>query len=354
MCTVREVLRRLGAAAAVGALLAPASASAATAATPAADDIPILGQAFTLGTVEAGPPAVVTVHGVRRVEGATILYWSLGVPADSPMKNAMSFLGASTSSFWQGNVGPANGDAALTDLVGGRIFRPLVPTEKFKACACSGDNALLRLKPGQASVMWVAMTPLPDDVSTVDVTVSEQQIQNIPVEDGLMLPVAADQDFVVLGMGWPQVDTDLVATSVPQDPEYYPLVARVSDLERTVTTSKGEVALASDVLFAKDSATLTTKGIATVTAAAKQIKDSAAGTALTVTGHADSDSDDAYNLALSKRRAKAVATALTKALGSGYTITAVGKGESEPIASNATDAGKAKNRRVSVTYTEGK
>ena len=354
MSTVRAALRRLGAATAAGALLAAASPSpSAAAATATADDVPILGQAFTMGTEKAGPPAVVTVHGVRRIEGATILYWSLGVPADSTVGNAMSFLGPSTSSFYQGNVGPTMGDAALTDVAGARVFRPLATTEKFAPCVCSGVSSLVKLKPGQAAVMWTAVAPLPDDVTTVDVTVAEQLVPDIPVEEGLLLPVAADQDPVIVGMGWPQVDMALVASATPQDPAFYPLVGRVSDLERTVTTSRGEVSLASDVLFAKNSATLSGRGASTVAAAATQIKDSDAGTALTVTGHADSDASDAYNLALSERRAKAVAAALTKALGSGYTITAVGKGETEPIASNATSAGKAKNRRVSITYTEG-
>ena len=103
-----------GTATAVGALLATASASGAAAA-PSADDIPILGQAFTLGVVKAGPPAVVTVHGVRRIEGATILYWSLGVPTDSPASHGSSFLGPVSTAFYNQPIGPATGDAALTD-----------------------------------------------------------------------------------------------------------------------------------------------------------------------------------------------------------------------------------------------
>jgi hypothetical protein len=83
--TIRSSLRSIGAATAMGAVLLvgmPAGSSAAG--TSAADEVPILGQAFTMGTVQSGPPAVVTVHGVRRVEGATILYWSLGVPVRQP------------------------------------------------------------------------------------------------------------------------------------------------------------------------------------------------------------------------------------------------------------------------------
>lgn len=96
------------------------------------------------------------------------------------------------------------------------------------------------------------------------------------------------------------------------------------------------MSLAADVLFAKDSATLTVEGTKTVADAAAQLKATETGKALTVTGHADSDCSDSYNQELSQRRATAVATALTEILGGGYTFTAVGKVETEPIASNAT------------------
>lgn len=70
---------------------------------------------------------------------------------------------------------------------------------------------------------------------------------------------------------------------------------------------------------------------------------------LTVTGHTDNQGSDAYNLDLSKRRADAVAASLT----ADYGITAdrlktQGKGASQPVADNATEAGRAKNRRVEL------
>lgn len=354
MSTVRSTLRTIGAATAAGALLAAASpsASSASAASSAADDIPILGQAMTQGIVESGPPAVITVHGVRRVEGATIVYWSLGIPQDTAATFSSSYLGPSTVSFGAQPTGSLQGDVALTDGLGGRTFRPLQPGDRFDPCVCGPSTTMTDISRGQAQVIWSAVAPLPADVTSVDVTVAEQLIPDIPVEEGPLLPLAAVQeDPIILGMGWPEIDAELVAEAVT--PEVYTLTKRVSNLEQSVTTSEGEVSLASDVLFAKDSATLTAKGTRTVADAAAQIKATNGGKALTVTGHADSDASDAYNLALSQKRAKAVATALSKALGGGYTITTVGKGESEPIASNKTDAGKAKNRRVSITYAGG-
>ena len=66
-----------------------------------------------------------------------------------------------------------------------------------------------------------------------------------------------------------------------------------------------------------------------------------------IVGHTDSDGNDVNNLSLSKRRAEAVKAALAKDFGIDVSrIQTDGKGASEPIASNATEEGKANNRRV--------
>src|ERR1700741_800198 len=65
-----------------------------------------------------------------------------------------------------------------------------------------------------------------------------------------------------------------------------------------------------------------------------------------IVGHTDSVGTDAYNLDLSQRRAQA-ASAYLQSLGvPASRLHAVGKGESEPIQPNDTDAGRAQNRRV--------
>ncbi|MCR8914534.1 autotransporter outer membrane beta-barrel domain-containing protein [Marinobacter panjinensis] len=70
-------------------------------------------------------------------------------------------------------------------------------------------------------------------------------------------------------------------------------------------------------------------------------------TTVEIAGHSDSMGEADYNRFLSQRRAEAVATRLTDALGiSADRVEAVGYGEVEPIASNDTAAGRAENRRV--------
>ena len=67
-----------------------------------------------------------------------------------------------------------------------------------------------------------------------------------------------------------------------------------------------------------------------------------------VAGHTDSRGSDEYNIKLSQRRAEAVRDYLIdKGIASGR-LSARGYGESQPIASNATDEGRFQNRRVEL------
>jgi outer membrane protein OmpA-like peptidoglycan-associated protein len=70
-----------------------------------------------------------------------------------------------------------------------------------------------------------------------------------------------------------------------------------------------------------------------------------------VEGHTDSTGSADTNLKLSAARSKAV---VDKLVGMGIVagrLTSVGKGQSSPIADNATDEGRAKNRRVEFVKT---
>jgi outer membrane protein OmpA-like peptidoglycan-associated protein len=78
------------------------------------------------------------------------------------------------------------------------------------------------------------------------------------------------------------------------------------------------------------------------------------GMSVAVIGHADAIGSDNYNLQLSERRARSVGDALTD-FGIGYRrIDTRGMGEWEPVASNASDWGRAQNRRVEIRVRSSK
>ncbi len=73
---------------------------------------------------------------------------------------------------------------------------------------------------------------------------------------------------------------------------------------------------------------------------------------LQVVGHTDSDGDAKANKALSKRRATTVMKYLIKNGIEKDRLSALGEGEDVPIASNETEEGKEKNRRVEFVIVE--
>ena len=104
------------------------------------------------------------------------------------------------------------------------------------------------------------------------------------------------------------------------------------------------VAEMGDILFAYDSFELTPEAVDIIDNLASVIID--IPTKVEVIGHTDDHGTDEYNMNLSKLRAMSVGNRLRE---NGITdIHESGKGKSEPIASNKTDAGRQKNRRVEI------
>jgi outer membrane protein OmpA-like peptidoglycan-associated protein len=69
---------------------------------------------------------------------------------------------------------------------------------------------------------------------------------------------------------------------------------------------------------------------------------------LLIVGHTDAVGSDDYNLSLSERRARSTASYLGSQGVSSARLQTVGRGETEPVAPNDSDAGMQKNRRVEV------
>jgi len=72
------------------------------------------------------------------------------------------------------------------------------------------------------------------------------------------------------------------------------------------------------------------------------------GDKLQVGGHTDNIGSPSYNQALSERRAVAVVHALADSGITRERLSAVGYGETVPVAGNETEAGRALNRRIEI------
>jgi len=101
------------------------------------------------------------------------------------------------------------------------------------------------------------------------------------------------------------------------------------------------------VNFAFDKSDIDGASAVVLDAAADQLNE-CRNVAVRVEGNTDSVGTDAYNQGLSERRANSVMGHLISRGVSASRLTAVGYGESQPVASNETDEGRALNRRVEL------
>ena len=108
-----------------------------------------------------------------------------------------------------------------------------------------------------------------------------------------------------------------------------------------------QVTFESGLLFPYDSDVLTAAAQQNLATLASSL-DKYPNTNIMVVGHTDSNGSDSYNMTLSERRANAAVNYLVSRGVDRSRLRAAGRGETEPVASNDSDAGRQQNRRVEV------
>lgn len=123
--------------------------------------------------------------------------------------------------------------------------------------------------------------------------------------------------------------------------------ALVTECSKREVAPPGCGAVLHGIEFDYDSASIRPDSVALLDALARGLAGVDAGS-IVVTGHTSSEGSDAYNDDLSRRRAEAVAAAMVSRGIDAARISGRGLGEREPIADNATEAGRSLNRRVEI------
>ncbi len=112
-------------------------------------------------------------------------------------------------------------------------------------------------------------------------------------------------------------------------------------------TERGIILTLENIVFAFNSAVLESGGDRTVARIAQYLNDYPQRHIL-IEGFTDNIGSEAYNLELSRQRAEAVEQSLIRHGVDSRRIGTVGLGEAYPIASNGTNVGRQKNRRVEI------
>lgn len=237
--------------------------------------------------------------------------------------------------------------AGLTEtLKGAGPFTVFAPTDDaFKALPAGLVEALLKPENKATLTKILSYHVVAGKVLAADIKPGD-----VPTVEGTTVTLATAGGVTVNDA---KVTTADIATSngvihvidkvlVPKDIDITALLATATAPTTTAasatvdltTTNKAGDATAEDltVYFDSGSATITAAGQAKIDGAVKVLSSATAGTKVALVGRADKTGDAAANLALSKRRARAVQAALVKGLGtsaSAITFTSDAKGDAE-------------------------
>lgn len=161
------------------------------------------------------------------------------------------------------------------------------------------------------------------------------------VTSGVVLPECAGTPAAPAPAA-PAAPSEPAAPAAPEAPAPTPAPAAPSSVRQSVV-------IQADALFDFDKSVVRPDG--------KKAIDEALGKLngvdiemVIATGHTDSIGTERYNQKLSERRAAAVKAYLVSKGIPASKITTIGKGETQPVATNKTAAGRQKNRRVDIEF----
>lgn len=203
-------------------------------------------------------------------------------------------------------------------------------------CYCTvWDNTYI--EPDEPLEAWVVFPAPPKNIKKLSVDIPTSPIiADVPLSDGGEIP-----EEPVGELRKPRI-RDL--RQVQEDLE--------EGTAREENNDETKVMLSSDVLFDLNKSDLTSKADSSLKKVAKEIDESSAKT-VKVDGYTDDSGDDSINQPLSEDRAEEVTKKLKSLVTrDGVKFESSGHGSADPVASNDTDEGRQKNRRVSVRFAK--
>ncbi|CAL9421276.1 Peptidoglycan-associated lipoprotein [Nocardiopsis dassonvillei] len=199
------------------------------------------------------------------------------------------------------------------------------------SCFCSALEG--PLEAGATEEMWVIFPEPESDTASMTVTTPlTPPLPDIPITD-------STEKLENSGLGEAEI---LPLTNISENIE--------GSTGRTESEEEVSILLSSDVLFETNSSNLNDEAEEILEQVALEVDDASA-TTVNIDGHADNTGSDVTNIPLSEERAEAVKEKLEELITrEGINFEVKGHGSSDPIATNSTEEGRERNRRVSVTF----
>lgn len=286
----------------------------------------------------------VDVLAIERATPQAVLV-RLRISSDGPraVSGRLTVHDLERSQVYDNSIDPVSG-FFLLDLPRRRLHLPMKREDSsaLSPCLCSylNWNRGAVLEPGTPPVVAWAVYQVPPEVTSVAV-------------DSERLGITALLPITQPNPNAPRIPDEPDAAEIGQAfPVSVGLETRTEGRAQSVTETEREVSIAlnTDVLFAFDKADLTPAARAELRRVADRAGSQAKGT-VSIVGHTDDVGSNAYNQALSERRAQAVRTALARLLaGKPLRLQAEGKGETQPAVRGSTPRARARNRRVEVSF----